>query len=177
MEATASPLALTRHGPTAPDRTSVAGASELVEQYHDILARVCFVITGDADLAADAVQDTWDMALRKLDRLRRPESVKSWLVTIAANQARQQLRRRRRRDQRLSPLQEVPSHQEQQPVSSDPDLTAALGRLTSLDRQLLSLDFAAGLSSGEIGTIMGLSAEGVRSRKHRLLRNLRKELS
>ena len=152
--------------------TGLDDLSELVDQYHESLSRLCFMITGDAEMAADAVQETWSIAIRKVHRLRRPESAKAWLMAVAANQARQELRARKRRE-RLSISARERMHVVSQP---DPDLAVALARLNFADRQLLSRDVAAGLTSAEIGAIMGLSAEGVRTRKHRLLKLLREEL-
>ena len=49
-----------------------AALSRIVATYHDDMARVAFVVCGDADLAQDAVQSAWDKAWRKLATLRIP---------------------------------------------------------------------------------------------------------
>jgi RNA polymerase sigma factor (sigma-70 family) len=56
------------------------------------------------------------------------------------------------------------------------DLANALAGLGDDDRTLVGLRYAAGLSSAEIGRIVGMSAGGVRARLARLLDRLRKEL-
>src|SRR5688572_10360899 len=61
------------------------------------MARVAYAITGDPDSAADAVQVAWAAAWRGLPNLRDHATVGSWLVSIAANEARQILRRRKAR--------------------------------------------------------------------------------
>ncbi len=54
----------------AGDATALA---RIVAAHHDEMARVCFVICGDQDLAQDAVQAAWPIAWRKLGSLRDPE--------------------------------------------------------------------------------------------------------
>src|SRR5258706_752050 len=70
--------------------------TRLVVEHNPAMARVAYVVCGDVELARDAVQVAWSIAWRRLGNLRDPEHVRSWLVAIAANEARQQVRRRRR---------------------------------------------------------------------------------
>src|SRR6187200_1065118 len=74
-----------------------AAFTRIVAAYHDDMVRVCFVVCGDADLADEAVAAAWLIAWRKLGDLREPDRLRPWLVSIAANEARQASRRRRRR--------------------------------------------------------------------------------
>jgi RNA polymerase sigma factor (sigma-70 family) len=56
------------------------------------------------------------------------------------------------------------------------DLQRAVSRLSPDDRCLLALRFAAGLASAEIGSHLGLSPSGVRTRLARLIDQLRRDL-
>ena len=56
--------------------------ARIVGAYHDDMARIAFVICGDADLAQDAVQAAWPMAWRKLGSLREPERLRPWLMSV-----------------------------------------------------------------------------------------------
>ena len=71
--------------------------ARIIEAHHDDMTRVCFVICGDLDIADEAVQAAWPIVWRKLGTLRDPGRLRPWLVSIAANEARQLVRRRRRR--------------------------------------------------------------------------------
>ena len=73
-----------------------AAFGRIVAEHHDDLVRVAYLVSGDADLAHDATQAAWTIAWRKLPSLREPEHLRAWLSTIAANEARQLLRRRGR---------------------------------------------------------------------------------
>ena len=74
-------------------RSAVAGDeaafARIVEAYHGDLVRVAYVIAGDGQLAEDAAQATWAIAWRKLGSLRDPQRLRPWLVSVAANEARQ----------------------------------------------------------------------------------------
>src|SRR2546428_10070519 len=76
----------------------VAALEQIVARYHDDMTRVCVVVCGgDADLAQDAVQAAWPIVWRKLGTLRDPRHLRPWLVSVAANEARQLIRQRGRR--------------------------------------------------------------------------------
>ena len=174
----------------AVDRTSTLGAiveraaagdeeafAVIVGAYQQDMVRVAFGICGEADLACDAVQSALVVAWRKLATVREPEHVRSWLVAVAANEARQLVRRRR--PLRLDELSVEPSADggaEPAGAISRVDLANALRRLSADERTVIALRYGVGLDSEEIGRILGVSASGVRSRLARLMDRLRKDL-
>ena len=151
--------------------------ARLVAEHHPAMARVAFAITGDRETAADAAQSAWSIAWRRLGSLRDPSVVHAWLVAIAANEARQALRRQRRRTiVDLSTLPEVPGEGDPSDRIATVDLARVLRSLNPDERTLLALRFAGGLDSNEIAGQLGLSASGVRSRLSRLIERLRVDL-
>lgn len=151
--------------------------ARIVGAHHDDMARICFVICGDQDLAQDAVQSAWPIAWRKLGTLRDPERLRPWLMAVAANEARQLLRRQRRRPVVQLEVADVGSRHGDPAANSDlTDLAIALRRLSPDDRTLLALRHVAGFDATEIGRAIGMSPSGVRSRLARLLERLRSEL-
>ena len=56
------------------------------------------------------------------------------------------------------------------------DLARALRKLTSDERSLLAMRYAAGLDSTQISTVTGMSSSGVRTRLARVLERLRVDL-
>jgi RNA polymerase sigma-70 factor, ECF subfamily len=154
-----------------------AAFARLVAEHHRSMVRVAYAVTGNADAAADAVQVAWSTAWRRLRSLRDRSSVRAWLVTIAANEARQALRRQSRR-----PVVDISSVLEPS-GGEDPsdrigviDLARVLRGLNPDERALLALRFAAGLDSTAIAAHLGLSPSGVRSRLSRLIERLREDL-
>jgi RNA polymerase sigma-70 factor (ECF subfamily) len=151
---------------------------QIVARYHDDMTRVCVVVCGgDADLAQDAVQSAWPIVWRKLGTLRDAGLLRSWLLTVAANEARQLLRKRRRAAVVEIDVADIGSSQDD-PSDSIPsvDLRAAVRRLAPEDRALLALRYVAGFDSSELGRVFGMSPSGVRSRLERMTARLRKEL-
>lgn len=151
--------------------------ARIVAAYHGDLVRVAFVVARDEQLAEDAAQSTWSIAWRKLDTLHEAERLRPWLVSVAANEARQLLRSQHRRtaaEIRVRPADDP----EGDPSAADDriDLANALGHLSAEDRRLLALRYVAGLDSTEIGALLGLSPSGVRCHLSRLLERIGKEL-
>jgi len=154
-----------------------AAFARLIAEHNASMARVAYVIVGDREATLDAVQAAWAIAWRKIGSLRDATQVRSWLVAIAANEARQYARRSRR-----ATVVDI-SHAMDRVGATDPaelaavvDLERALRRLDSDDRRLLALRFVAGFDSSEIADLIGLSASGVRSRLARLMERLRTDL-
>jgi len=156
----------------AGDETAFA---RIVAAHHGDMARIAFFVCGDLDIAEEAEQSAWAVAYRRLKDLKDPERLRPWLMSVAANEARQIIRSRHRRT-----VREIAVTDPSQPRSVDQaaliDLHAALGRLDPKDRAIVGMRFIGGFESAEIGRAMGMTASGVRVRLHRLLGRLRKDL-
>ncbi len=175
---------LAAHDATARESTVrlAAGGDEaafaiLVATHHAAMARVAFVICGDVEATHDAVQSAWSIAWRRLRTLRDEDQVRSWLIAIAANEARQAIRRQRRH-----PVVDI-SDDLDAIKGGDPadaigvvDLQRALAHLKPDDRRLLALRFVAGLDSTEIARHTGGIGIGVRTRLSRLIERLRMDI-
>lgn len=149
----------------------------LVVRHHVSMAKVAYAICGDTEVARDAVQVAWAIAWRRLPSLRDHGQVRAWLIAIAANEARQAVRRGRRHV-----VMDISASLDAAP-DSDPadriglvDLARVLAGLKPDDRSLLAMRFVAGLDSTEIAAQLHLSPSGVRSRLARLIERLRTEL-
>jgi RNA polymerase sigma factor (sigma-70 family) len=160
---------------TAGDEAAFA---RIVHAHHGDMTRVCFVICGDIDLADEAVGAAWPIVWRRLATLKDPERLRPWLVSVAANEARQLMRRQRRRTvvelsvaDRTGAALADPSAR-----AGDLDLANALARLDPDDRTLLALRYVAGFDSTELARATGRSPSGTRARLARLLDRLRTEL-
>jgi RNA polymerase sigma-70 factor, ECF subfamily len=147
----------------------------IVAAYHDDLARIAYLVSGDLDIAEEAEQAAWAVAYRRLRDLRDPAALRAWLMTIAANEARQLARSRRRRT-----IREIAIADPGRSVDVDQagllDLAAALARLDERDRTIVGLRYLGGFEPAEIARAMGMSASNVRVRLHRLLERLRRDL-
>lgn len=173
-------------GAVAVEQEGVAGLAQraaagdaaaftlLVERFGGEMVRVAYGVCGDLGLAEDAAQSAWAIAWRRLSGVRDPAQVRSWLLTTAANEARQSIRtavRRRRAEVGADPGS---------PPDRPDDRAVALSLLDGLDdrdRMLVVLRHLAGLSSVEIAAAMGMRPEAVRVRLHRAIRRIRQGMT
>jgi RNA polymerase sigma factor (sigma-70 family) len=155
-----------------------AAFTRLVEAFHADMARLAYLIcSANRELADDAVQSAWAIAWSRLGTLRDPERIRPWLLSVAANEARQLLRQQRQSGAiHLEFAEERLRAPDPYAAPDALDMADVLARLKPEERTLLGLRYAAGLDSAEIGAVLGLSASGVRSRLDRLLDRLRAEL-
>ncbi len=168
-----------------PARTVAAAAAgdadalaRIVDAHQLDMARLSLLVCGDPEMARDAVQAAWVIAWKRMSSVKEPERLRAWLMSVAANEARQMARRRRRFEvDHIDVASAGSSHGDPATRSGHVDLSIALRGLTTDDRTLLALRYVAGFDASEIGRSMGMSASGVRSRLSRLLARLRTELT
>jgi RNA polymerase sigma-70 factor (ECF subfamily) len=151
------------------------GFARIVAAHHNDMARIAYFVCGDLDIAEEAEQSAWAVAYRRLKDLRDTDRLRPWLMSVAANEARQIARSTRRRTVRELAVGDSTGPRDIDHAAMI-DLADALGRLDPKDRAIVGLRFIGGFESAEIGRAMGMTATGVRVRLHRLLERLRKDL-
>ena len=160
----------------AGDDTAFA---RIVSAHHEDMRRVCVVMTGDEQLAEDAVQAAWSIAWQKLGTLRQPDRLRPWLVSVAVNQARDMLRSRRRTPEAGLDIAAARVSGGMDPATGieSLDLLAALERLEPEDRALIAMRYVIGFDATELASAIGLSPSGTRTRLERVLVRLRQEIA
>ncbi len=150
----------------------------VIAAHHDDMRRVCMAITDDRVLADEATQAAWVIAWKRLGDVRDEGHLRPWLVTVAANEAKQLLRKRRRRAQVEVAADATHVAGGHDPASGvvDIDVRDAMARLDPDDRALLAMRYIAGFDSNELAGALGLKSGTVRQRLRRLLGRLREEL-
>lgn len=108
--------ALIRHA----KKGDLTAFNKLVIQYQDMLYNTAYRILGDPALAADATQEAFISAFKKLKSYR-GGSFKAWLLRIVTNACYDELRRQKRRPQTpLEPLTENDEEMETPRWIADP---------------------------------------------------------
>ena len=158
-----------------------SGRSELerlMEQYGSSLLRMCALYLKDADLAQDAVQETFIRAYRHIEDYRGESSERTWLTAIAINVSRDMLRtawfRHQSRSTDIDTLPEKPAEFE----FPDNTVLTEVMHLPAKYREVVLLRYYEGLKLKEVASALGLSDGRVRSRLNRaneLLRDRLKE--
>ncbi|MEX2372870.1 MAG: sigma-70 family RNA polymerase sigma factor, partial [Dehalococcoidia bacterium] len=102
--------------------------NSLVLRYQDGLYSLTLRMLGSSQPAEDATQEAFIRAWQRIDTFR-GGSFKSWLFTIAANQARDELRRRVRRPaQSLDQARDDPDRADLDPPGDEPSPEAEAER-------------------------------------------------
>ena len=135
---------------------------------------------GAEDEARDIVQETWLRAVRKLPGFRWESSLRTWLVSIALNCAREH----ERAAERSTPVPDVDAvialgpHAESPKETADPpvdplDLARAIDTLPDGYRQVLVLHDIEGFTHVEIGRALGIEPGTSKSQLHRARAHVR----
>jgi len=148
--------------------------SRLIEPLLDPAYRLAAVMLSDRAGAEDAVQEASVKAWRKLGQLRGDiGSLRSWFLSIVANECRMS---RRARWFSVIKLPDVREDAPEQP-SSHEDLRAAIRRLSPDDRLPLVLHFYLDLPLDEVARTLGVSTAAAKSRVYRAAKRLRDDLT
>ncbi len=72
----------------APDNSYAIVFDDAIEQYGDMIYRICLTITGNAEDAKDAFQETFLRLVKNKDKITCEEHLKAWLIRVASNCAK-----------------------------------------------------------------------------------------
>ncbi len=159
----------------------VVAFDELVRRHQRAALRVATVVAGH-DRAADAAQEGFVRAYRSIHGFDAERPFRPWLLRVVANAAKNEVRRASRHervDMRVRAMAVVPDD------VSDPVLTrersdrlvGALGRLAPADRLVLALRWFEDMTEQEMAEVLAVRRGTVKSRLHRAMQRLRRELA
>ena len=154
-------------------RTETGGADfdALIGPHLEAGYRTALAILRDPDEAHDAVQESAFKAWRKLGQLHEGDTARPWFLAIVANQCRSE---RRGRWWSVLRMPEVETSAKRQVDSTENvDVGRELAKLSRADRLALFLYFYLDLPLEEVGTVLGLSAGGAKTRVYRAAKKLR----
>jgi RNA polymerase sigma-70 factor (ECF subfamily) len=139
--------------------------SALIARYERSVLAVAYAAVGDGDCAADAAQEAFLKAWRKLDSLKAASCFGTWLLGIARNVAIDAGRKQRRRS--TEPLVDQTAMAAADPLGQMDQreqkdrIAMALQQLDDVSRSAIVLRYYENLSSREIGQLIGLSPAAV----------------
>jgi RNA polymerase sigma-70 factor (ECF subfamily) len=161
----------------------------LVERHSRFIYAVAYRITGNAEDAEDVVQDTWLKAHRQFGRFEARADVRTWLCRIGVNCAIDLIRSRRHREDAHDPadLERGFAGDLARDPTPAPDrlaasaelgerVTAALDRLTAIERAAFTLRHVEGMSIAEVGARLGLRTSAAKHSVFRAVKKMREAL-
>lgn len=152
----------------------------LVQKYGRAAYAVAYSVTGRREEAEDAAQESFLVALQRLEECRSPERFAGWLMTIVRNRSRNLVRRESLRETDPVPLSastRLPTpdrdaeRSELQAVLRD-----ALDKLPEVQREIVLLHDLEGWKHREIADRLGIPSGTVRSHLHFARKALRDTL-
>jgi RNA polymerase sigma-70 factor (sigma-E family) len=154
------------------------GFDAFVQRRGGALLRFAYVLSGDAHLAEDLVQEVLARMHRRWDRITAMHHTEAYVRTAIV---RQFLSWRRRRSAGEAILAEVPEPagfaEPQQRVLARDQMWRLMAGLPRAQRAVLVLRFYCDLPDDEIAALLGCGASTVRSQASRALARMRTMLS
>jgi len=151
----------------------LAGESDqfqrLYAKYHTRVIALVRGIVLDSEEAQDVTQEVFTLALRNLTKFDRRSRFGTWLYRIAVNRSIQETRklRFRFRHTNLDDVDQQLVAAEESTPTIDGNVEAALAKLSSSDRALLTLFYWQELSLQEMAEAMGSNVNAVKTRLYR----------
>ncbi len=156
-----------------------AAFGELYDHYVTLVHRYAYHRVGDRATAEDVTSETFVRALRRIDSLSfQGRDVGAWLVTIARNIIRDQVKSSRYRlevataDMRdADRATDGPEDAVVQRLTNE-QLLACVKQLGSEQQECIALRFLQGMSLSETAEIMGKKEGAIKALQHRAVRRL-----
>ena len=146
----------------------------LVERYGSVLHGTAYLMSRDAAVAEELVQDALLSAWRGIGGFRAGEPVKPWLVRIVVNRV---IDHQRRRSLPTVPIPDAPelaaSDRVADEVEARDTVRRGLAELSDEQRQLMMLRYFSELTVPEISIVLKWPEGTVKSRLHRALDDMR----
>ena len=131
----------------------------VIEQYGDMLYRLCLIILRSESDAEDAVQDTFIRLFRRAPEFESSEHRKAWLIRVATNRCRDMLRFRARH-----PLSDAEIPECAICVPEDSGILEALTSLPEKYRIVLTLYYVEDCRIEDIAGIINRTPSAVKMR-------------
>ena len=146
----------------------------LVHTYYDDVYQLACHILEDVNDADDMTQETFIKAATNMDEFRGDATLKTWLFSIAINQCRQFLRKKKSRQKLTTTLKQITrlikkATSPEEVVSSgeaNAQLWTAVSQLKEKHRLPIILHYVYDFSTQEIATILNTKAGTIQSRLH-----------
>jgi RNA polymerase sigma factor (sigma-70 family) len=163
-------LSVEAGGPVAEVPLQPVGFEDFYRRASVEVFRTLVVVLRDADLAQEAMDEAMTRAFERWSRVGHYENPAGWVYRVALNWARSRLRKRSR-EKLADPEPALRSD-----PMPDPELDAAVARLPLHHREVVVFRFLRDMTQEQISELLDIPVGTVKSRLHRALETLRKEV-
>lgn len=146
--------------------------ASLYESVYRDLYKYAYYVLGNVEDAEDAVSAAVLDGYASFGKLREIDSFKSWMFAILSAKCKRKLKTY------VNKTLELPETLEAQSLDTDSnmDVRNAFQTLSPKERQIVGMSVIAGYSSREVGKILGMNDNTVRSIQKRALDKMRQRL-
>lgn len=142
--------------------------TELYSIVYEELYRFAFCMMRQSHDAEDAVSEAVILAYENIQSLRKEEAFRSWIFQITANVCKRKLKDKSRLEVELTENQRL--YEEDRELQLD--IHNALFELSEEERCIVAMSALGGYNSVEIGKMMNLNSNTVRSKRKRAIEKL-----
>lgn len=142
--------------------------TELYSIVYEELYRFAFCMMRQSHDAEDAVSEAVILAYENIQSLRKEEAFRSWIFQITANVCKRKLKDKSRLEVELTENQRL--YEEDRELQLD--IHNALFELNEEERCIVAMSALGGYNSVEIGKMMNLNSNTVRSKRKRAIEKL-----
>ena len=152
------------------------GFQRVVRRHQKAIMAYCYRLTGDVGTAQDVAQEVFLTLWSERKKYSEQGKLGHYLIRIARLRSLAQLKKTRASKRLRDRAVELPSRHTSPTYEDDAAVHAALAQIGSKHRDLLILRHFEGFDLAEIQSITGLRIGTIKSRLHRAMDALRREL-
>lgn len=148
----------------------------LMDEYGDSVLRMCYVYLKDYQLAEDVTQETFIRVYQYLDEFKGQSSIKTWIIQIAINLSKNQMRTNWWKNRVDEELPDIPTNEYSDSFVDRQLIMNEVSKLPSKYREVILLYYYQELSIAEVAMVLHINESTVKSRLSRAKKKLKPEL-
>ena len=157
-------------------RCDAAQFSRMYAAVYQDLYRYALCMMKNAQDAEDAVSDAVLAAFENIGKLKNPDAFRSWIFTITANTCRKKLKDISKKQENETEVTETLAEGQSQDWGVSIDVQNAFFILTEEEQEIVGLSVFGGYNSKEIGAILSINPNTIRSKRSRALEKMERVL-
>ncbi|WP_097014603.1 sigma-70 family RNA polymerase sigma factor [Anaerocolumna aminovalerica] len=147
--------------------------SDLMQKYADSVLRMCYLYLKDYHLAEDVTQETFIRVMKNYDKFRRESSIKTWIMQIAINLCKNQMKTWWYKRQNFDDVPEIAYDPCYDGFMDRQELFDKINKLSPKYKEIILLYFYQELSVSEIAEVLKLKGSAVKVRLFRAREQLK----
>ncbi|WP_246240831.1 sigma-70 family RNA polymerase sigma factor [Anaerocolumna sedimenticola] len=147
--------------------------SDLMGEYADSVLRMCYLYLKDYHLAEDVTQETFIRVMKHYDKFRKESSVKTWIMKIAINLCKNQMKTWWYKRQNFNDITEIAYDASYDGLVDRQELFHEINKLSTKYKEIILLFYYQEMPVSEIAEILKLKESAVKTRLFRAREQLK----